>query len=155
MEAGDPRDHEQDPGAGRDRTRGLGHRRPTLLSGEEEAGAETGTAAGAEAETAAWIGARRRVEAGAGAARGPTLEVAESPAQGRGKTPGRDLDPGDLGPGPRGEERLYEGWLSLFLQFLSGLYHLGIFYVTFSLFPSIFPVRQHNTLHSTPINLFF
>ena len=138
MEAGDPGDHDQDPGAGRGLTKeDLGHRPPTLLSGEEDGGetetaAETGAGAGAEtrawigaetrawigaetrawiaAETRAWIGARTRVEAGAGAAgQDPTLEVAESRDQRRGKTPGRDLYLGDPGPDPRGVGRMKDG----------------------------------------------
>jgi len=154
MEAGVPGDHDQDPGAGagRDLTReDLGHRPPTLLSGEEEAGAETEiaaeTGAGARAETRAWIGARTRVGAGAGVAGlDPTLVVAESRDQRRGKTPGRDLDLGDPGPDPRGGGGEHEGWLSLLLQFPGGLYHLGIFYVIFSLFPSIFPTQHTHQL---------
>ena len=117
MEAGVPGDHDQDPGAGRDLTReDPGHRPPTLLSGEEEAGAETETAAetgaGAGAETRAWIGARTRVGAGAGVAGldlDPTLEVAESRDQRRGKTPGRDLALGDPDPDPRGEGSMKDG----------------------------------------------
>ena len=134
MAAGAPRDREQDPGAGRDpagRTRDPGPRPPTLLSGEGTgAGTETGagveTAARTEVETGAWTVARTEVETGAwtvvrteaetgawtgartraraGVVPDPTLEVAESPDQRRGKTPGRDLALAGPGPAHRGRE---------------------------------------------------
>ena len=154
-EAGAPGGLGPDPGAGRGLTRDPGPRPPTLLSGEgtgpeTETGAETavGIAVWSEAETEAWIGARTRAGAGVGAARGPTLELAESPDQGRGKSPGRGRDRPDRGLDPReGEE---EGLLSLLLQFLGGLYHLGISTSHFHYFPGIFPVGLH---HHHPINL--
>ena len=108
MEAGARGGLGPDPGAGRGPTRDPGPRLPTLLSGEGTGpetgtGAETGveTAAWSEAETVAWIVARTRAGAGVGAAPGQTLELAESPDQGRGKSPGRDRDPPDRGLDPR------------------------------------------------------
>ena len=165
MAAGAPRDREQDPGAGRDpagRTRDPGPRPPTLLSGEGTgAGTETGagvetaartevetgawTVVRTEAETGAWTGARTRARAGV--VPDPTLEVAESPDQRRGKTPGRDLALAGPGPAHRGRG----GWFVPLLQSLGGLYHLGIFCVI------IFIISQHfscKTTHSNPIHLF-
>ena len=178
MAAGAPRDREQDPGAGRDpagRTRDPGPRPPTLLSGEGTgAGTETGagveTAARTEVETGAWTVARTEVETGAwtvvrteaetgawtgartraraGVVPDPTLEVAESPDQRRGKTPGRDLALAGPGPAHRGRG----GWFVPLLQSLGGLYHLGIFCVI------IFIISQHfscKTTHSTPSTYFY
>jgi len=168
MAAGAPRDREQDPGAGRDpagRTRDPGPRPPTLLSGEGTgAGTETGagvetaartevetgawTVVRTEAETGAWTGARTRARAGV--VPDPTLEVAESPDQRRGKTPGRDLALAGPGPAHRGREGrmvcpsfTVPGWTVSFGHFLRYI---------------IFIISQHfscKTTHSTPSTYFY
>ena len=140
--AGALSDLEQDPGAGRDLTRDLEHLPPILPSGEG-VGVETETGAEIEAETGAGTGAETeaetrvgtRVEVPAGVAPDPTLEVAENPDQGRGKSPGRDL--GLEGPGLdlRGKSG---GWLSLILQFLVDCIIWAFLRYTFVFFPAFF-----------------